>query len=944
MINLTKKNEVVQLVETLAGTTPMQDDVAWPQSRWKLLALQLNDLKSASREIGLNPICKAATEIHDMIPGLEKANGPRREELINTIKHRLRALQSKLPGSNEQESDPDDLDNFAQQMARQSHNNLRKSTTDINKEYVANLPARLDEIDRSWKDFLLNPENKQAFETAFRQLHQLHGNASSFGFDALGDAAADTIDSFPSDHIVAAGIDTSITNQKVMELIQLGRALLDEYESPSDTVSDINAPTSVPWESSAFSDQPTIGNKLDNLSNLIYLVDNDIDMGRLLAIQIEYFGFNVQHFSDLESFNIAVAQQPPALVIMDILVPEDEEEITETVTQFRKDWNQHIPIVFLTTNGDLKTRTEAIESNGDALCPKPVDIDVLVNKVFQLTDVSAAPDFNIVVLHQADEDEERCTTRLREAGLTPTFVSQPKELLDKLEENKPNLLMVDIQANTFNGIAIAKMLRNQEKYATLPIIFLASEKPDPKTDLECRLIGEDILPIPVPMDLLGATIKRIFSEQRNLNYQLQSATHLDAWTGLHTREHYLSLLNMIHKSRTVKPADKLLINIAIDNFTHIVDSYSISAANQLLRDVADIIRDQLYDLEIAARIGEANFSAVVHVSSREDATEKAAALQGAIERHSVSSDNERIQLLCSIGCELFSNTVSSDDAYRNAVSAVKEAQFDGGSQVIFYAGNQQGNAPPQSDESASEPWVDYDSLRLLYQAVLNLRGNPQNIYQVMVGTPEDSGYAVVDQHLHEFETPARNAMFDRWILEHVLSTGKHQYLGGTGTLLFIELSEGSLRDPVFPDWLIEQIQESRIKASALGFALAEEGVARHPSLANKLYKKLRNAGCKTILGNFSGSSEVMQILKFLPVDFLRVDKKLVRNIHQQKLQLSKLTEVSKQLNQKVIAPGVSHAESMGILWESGIDYVQGDFIHAPSVLADYDFSQGMGFG
>lgn len=109
----------------------------------------------------------------------------------------------------------------------------------------------------------------------------------------------------------------------------------------------------------------------------VLLVDDDVDLLRLLQRRLENDGFQVIAVSDGRSAVIALGRSLPDLAILDILMPEMNG--FETAEEIKK--RGDIPIIFLTSVGEAKTRIEGIRRYAEDYVVKPFDYQELLARV-----------------------------------------------------------------------------------------------------------------------------------------------------------------------------------------------------------------------------------------------------------------------------------------------------------------------------------------------------------------------------------------------------------------------------------------------------------------------------------------------------------------------------------------------------------------------------------
>jgi multidomain signaling protein FimX len=97
--------------------------------------------------------------------------------------------------------------------------------------------------------------------------------------------------------------------------------------------------------------------------------------------------------------------------------------------------------------------------------------------------------------------------------------------------------------------------------------------------------------------------------------------------------------------------------------------------------------------------------------------------------------------------------------------------------------------------------------------------------------------------------------------------------------------------------------------------------------------------CKVALEHY-GRSNQPQLLNHLPVDFLKIDSSLIRNLASKKenqAQVKGIVRVAGELGKKCVAECVEEAGDLALLWQYGVDFIQGNFVQEPSKQLGYDF-------
>jgi two-component system OmpR family response regulator len=117
----------------------------------------------------------------------------------------------------------------------------------------------------------------------------------------------------------------------------------------------------------------------------ILVVDDDAKIVRLVRTYLEREGFRVVEAADGKSALAAIALEAPALVVLDLMLPEvDGLSIVRAVRR-----TDRTPILMLSARGTTEDRIAGLEAGADDYLPKPFSPAELVIRIKRILDRSA---------------------------------------------------------------------------------------------------------------------------------------------------------------------------------------------------------------------------------------------------------------------------------------------------------------------------------------------------------------------------------------------------------------------------------------------------------------------------------------------------------------------------------------------------------------------------
>jgi EAL domain-containing protein (putative c-di-GMP-specific phosphodiesterase class I) len=219
--------------------------------------------------------------------------------------------------------------------------------------------------------------------------------------------------------------------------------------------------------------------------------------------------------------------------------------------------------------------------------------------------------------------------------------------------------------------------------------------------------------------------------------------------------------------------------------------------------------------------------------------------------------------------------------------------------------------------------------RLVQQPVASLQGEDPAMFDVLVRMIDGSGKEVLPS---EFMAAAeRNDLMkniDRWVVGASLSFAAQRKPG----CLFVRLSKDTVADATFQGWLENHVRSSRADPGRLCFQVNEGIASTYAPQVKALAGVLRQRGFRFAIDGFGSGRDSQGLLDAVPLDFVKIDGALVQSLAaDQGLQQRTRTLVdaaTKRLIQ-TIAERVEDANTMAVLWQLGVQYIQGYFINEP---------------
>lgn len=154
--------------------------------------------------------------------------------------------------------------------------------------------------------------------------------------------------------------------------------------------------------------------------------------------------------------------------------------------------------------------------------------------------------------------------------------------------------------------------------------------------------------------------------------------------------------------------------------------------------------------------------------------------------------------------------------------------------------------------------------------------------------------------------------------------------------LAINLTAADIARPGFADIFLDRLDVSGFPRGRLTVEITESGLIQDLSIAAALLTDLRSAGCRVAIDDFGTGYSSLAYLKALPLDYLKIDKKLAQDISgstRDRIVVRGVIDMARSLGLSVIAEGVETTEQLDLLAKEGCQYYQGYLCAVPLDVA-----------
>src|SRR5690606_5696911 len=142
-------------------------------------------------------------------------------------------------------------------------------------------------------------------------------------------------------------------------------------------------------------------------------------------------------------------------------------------------------------------------------------------------------------------------------------------------------------------------------------------------------------------------------------------------------------------------------------------------------------------------------------------------------------------------------------------------------------------------------------------------------------------------------------------------------------------------DAALTRWLTAQIQSVDLDPKLLCLTITEAVAHAHPEAVQRQARAIKALGVRVALERFGTGPDPLSLLENVPMDFVKIDGSLIQGVSSDSLVQSKieaLVEAARERNIATIAANVEDANTMAVLWQLGVEHLEGFLIQAPEEI------------
>ncbi|MDP8985559.1 MAG: EAL domain-containing protein [Pseudomonadota bacterium] len=421
-------------------------------------------------------------------------------------------------------------------------------------------------------------------------------------------------------------------------------------------------------------------------------------------------------------------------------------------------------------------------------------------------------------------------------------------------------------------------------------------------------------------------------QDADLEGRLADAVKNDASTHF-LQQRYLIAAVRERCAAAMKGGVRQFAHLKADRFIEIQRAIGILASEDFMTQLAELVRSQLTPTDLCGRFGGNGFLVLLERGTARDIETWAENVVKRVNAHTFGIGDKTLSATVSVGLGVLPPADPDvGSAIADAVAATRRGRELGGNQVYVVDTSDTDTRVQAYDKI----WVKHiksalmeNRFRLVQQPVASLLGEDKGMFDVLVRMLDEQGGEVLPA---EFIAAAeRNDLMkniDRWVIGASMSFAANR----KAACIFVRVSKDTIVDKTVIAWLETQLKSLKIEPKRLCIQVTEEMATQYVVQTKEFSDSLRKLGFRFAIEHFGTGRDPLKLLNDIGMDFIKVDGSLMQGLSTNQLQQQRVkgvVEAAKRKGVETVAERVEDANTMAVLWQLGIEFIQGYFVNAP---------------
>ncbi|MDH5432406.1 MAG: EAL domain-containing protein [Gammaproteobacteria bacterium] len=423
-------------------------------------------------------------------------------------------------------------------------------------------------------------------------------------------------------------------------------------------------------------------------------------------------------------------------------------------------------------------------------------------------------------------------------------------------------------------------------------------------------------------------------DNRHLTEQIKKTAYIDDNTGLGNKLFFKAEFQVRLHNRE-EPESGICMILSFVDYSY--DNNFMLDEGRML-DIATVLRQFTGDIPNAliAKLQEKDFAILLPNQTRRHTDKLCKTLIEQLGKYVFDSTSVKEHFV-DIGISAYRQGFDYYNIMAEADMALRNAQLQGSNSWFMY-----GEALDSSKVRGNLKWrsflqnvLDKHQFQLFGQEVVYFNDIQIKHQEVFVRIEDDTDILTAETFLPMAYQCGLSAEFDRQVIEGVI---KHciavQPVRGS-ELFSINVFISSLLDEAFVEWMTSFLSKHKTLCQFICFEISETMVNKHLVELQPVFQKIADLGVVWAIKKYGTPDIDLNYLDCLPINTVKIDRRIIRNIHKNKPQKLLLQTLLVNANSKhinVLVDGVEKEEDAIYIQNSGVQGAQGYYYATPKRL------------
>ncbi len=415
----------------------------------------------------------------------------------------------------------------------------------------------------------------------------------------------------------------------------------------------------------------------------------------------------------------------------------------------------------------------------------------------------------------------------------------------------------------------------------------------------------------------------------------------DSLTGLLDRRRFRAELDQYVSFSARYGGRGAMMIIDIDGLKAVNDSLGHHAGDNLIRQVAAVMRERVRATDIVARLSGDEFAILMPQTDVEGALHLGEDLRAQVAEQ-VRPAPEAPPTTISVGVTMFGG--SEREAGPEAVlvaadQAMYRAKEGGRNQITLFRHPDEPRRDPDRRQTTAARIRDAltdDRLSLFTQPIHDLASGSVERYELLLRMTSEGGELLPAASF--IEAAERSGMvqeLDRWVVSRALELLAERERKGAPVSLHVNISGASLTDVSVLEFIERRLDEGGADPKRCTFEITETANVYDYDAATGFADRLTEFGCQVAIDDYGAGFGPFHYLKRIPFDLIKIDGSFVRDMPRSdadQLTVQAIVQIARGLGKMTIAEYVQDDRTTELLREYGVDMAQGFHLGRPVAL------------